>query len=80
MTNGVIGVPLILRKLEDDDEIEDMLGKIVLESVLEKGIKLDKSQVKNINAQFEADTLYTVELIDKDDIDTSRFRVIESDD
>jgi len=67
-------------EFEDDDELADMLGKVVLESVLEKGIKLEKSQVKNINAQFEADTLYTVELIDKDDIDTSRFQVSKSDD
>ena len=56
-----------------DDELEDLLVKIVLESVMEHGIQLQKSQVKNINAQFEKDTLYTVALIPKSDIDISRF-------
>lgn len=43
------------------------------EGVLEgdSAIKLSKSSVKNINAQFEADTLYEVVLIDYDDIDIS---------
>lgn len=67
-------------KTDDDDELGDMLTKMILENILEEGIKLDKSQVKNINAQFEADTLYTVELIDVDTIDASRFEVMEAED
>ena len=40
---------------------------------IEKGDKLSKEQVKRINAQFEADTLYKVEAIDWDTVDTSSF-------
>jgi len=58
---------------ESDDELSDTLVKIILESVMEKGLKLEKSQVKNINAQFKADTLYEVDLIPKYDIETTRF-------
>jgi len=59
--------------LQEDDEIEDALVKVVAKVGVEDGIKLDKSQVQNINNQFKADTLDTVELIAVDDIDTKRF-------
>lgn len=59
--------------IEDDDDLDVMLVKIILESVLEDGVKLDKSQVKNVNSQFEADTLYEVDLIPKNDIDKTLF-------
>jgi hypothetical protein len=40
---------------------------------MEEGLHLQKSQIKNINNMFENDTLFDVTLIDKEDIDTSRF-------
>ena len=59
--------------LQEDDEIEDALAKVVAKVGVEEGIKLDKAQVQNINKQFKADTLDTVELIAEDDIDSRRF-------
>ena len=58
---------------EDDDDINTMMAKAVLKYSLEYEtvIKLDKAQVKNINAQFEADTLDSVEFIKKHNIDMS---------
>ncbi len=61
---------------EEDDDNADWLLKAILANIMKHGIKLDKSQVKNINAQFEADTLYEVDLIPKEDIDKSSFRTI----
>lgn len=58
---------------ESGDDYTDTLIKIVLESVMEEGLHLQKSQIKNINNMFEDDTLFDVTLIDKEDIDTSRF-------
>lgn len=59
--------------IEKGDGADVMLVKIVIENVLEDGVKLDKSQVENVNSQFEADTLYEVELIPKSDIDKTLF-------
>lgn len=59
---------------EDDDDWSDMLTKIIVNAGMEKGEKLTKEQVKRINTQFEEDTLYKVEAIDWDDVDTSDFR------
>lgn len=58
---------------EDDDDLEDMLTKIIVQAGMEKGDKLSKEQVKRINTQFEADTLYKVDAIDWDVVDTSSF-------
>jgi hypothetical protein len=58
---------------ESGDDIDDTLVKIILKSVMEEGLHLQKSQIKNINNMFENDTLFDVTLIDKEDIDTSRF-------
>lgn len=60
-------------EIEDDDDFDVMLVKIVLENVMRTGVEIDKSQVKNINAQFEADTLYEVELMPLDELDKSLF-------
>lgn len=54
---------------DDDDYLTSLIAEIVIEG--DSAIKLSKSSVKNINAQFEADTLYEVVLIDYDDIDIS---------
>lgn len=58
---------------EDDDDINTMMAKAILKASLEDKtvIKLDKTQVKNINAQFEADTLDSVESIKYHNIDMS---------
>ena len=58
--------------IENNDD--DLVLKAIIDTTITAGTKLDKSQVKNINAQFEADTLYEVELIPKDDIDNSLFK------
>ena len=58
---------------EDDDDLGDMLTKIIVQAGMEKGDKLSKEQVKRINAQFEADTLYKVDAIDWGVVDTSSF-------
>ncbi len=59
--------------IEDDDDSMTMGAKDMLKQSLEYEtvIKLDKEQIKNINAQFENDTLDSVELIKKNNIDTS---------
>ena len=59
---------------EDDDDLADALTKIVLRAGKEKGEKLSKEQVDRINDQFEAETLYKVEAIDWDIVDTSDFK------
>ncbi len=58
---------------EDDDEASDTLIKMLVKWVIDDGYKLSKDQVKRINAQFEADTLYQVKLIDRDTVDLSLF-------
>ena len=58
---------------EYDDELGDMLTKMIVQAGMEKGEQLSKKQVKRINSQFEADTLYQVDAIDWDDVDTSQF-------
>jgi hypothetical protein len=58
---------------EDDDDLADALTKIVIREGKEKGKQLTKEQVKRINAQFEAETLYKVEAIDWDVVNTSGF-------
>lgn len=56
---------------DDDDDTYDILVKIILNKAIDKGVEIDRSQVKHINDQFEAETLYLVELIPQDKIDTS---------
>ena len=72
----------IKESISEVDVLSNQLDNLEkrLKNLGKEGIKLDKSQVKNINAQFEADTLYTVELIDVDTIDASRFEVMEAED
>jgi uncharacterized protein len=63
----------VSQKDEDDDDLADALTKIVIREGKEKGKQLTKEQVKRINAQFEAETLYKVEAIDWDVVNTSGF-------
>ena len=59
---------------EDDDDLADALTKIVIREGKEKGEKLSTEPVDRINTQFEAETLYKVEAIDWDVVDTSEFK------
>lgn len=58
---------------EDNDTVLDKTIKALTKGVIYSGYKLNKSQIKRINTQFEADTLYPVTLIDYDTVDVSLF-------
>lgn len=50
-------------EVSKSDSTADIMVKVLLKDILTKGDMLDKSQINNINRQFENDTLYTVDLI-----------------
>lgn len=54
---------------DDDDYLTSLVARVVVES--DNAIKLSKTSVKNINTQFENDTLYQVAPIDNNNLDTS---------
>mgnify|MGYP000310271153 CR=1 FL=1 len=58
---------------EDSDTVADKTIKALTRNVIYMGYELNKSQIKRINTQFEADTLYPVTLIDYETVDASLF-------
>lgn len=64
---------------DDDDDYTDKLACILMKGVVtgDNTIELSKTQIKNINNMFETDTLYTVDPIDVDNVDTSVIPVDE---
>lgn len=57
---------------DDDDYLVSLFAKLIVER--DEVMKLNKSQIKNINTMFENDLLDQVELLDVDALDTSVIR------
>lgn len=57
---------------DDDDYLVSALAKLIVQR--DEVMKLNKSQIKNINTMFENDVLDQVELLDVDTLDTSVIR------
>lgn len=62
---------------DDDDYLISVIAKVIVED--DNAIKLKKTSVKNINEQFENDTLHQVAPIDNDNLDTSVMPISSSD-
>ena len=58
---------------DKEDDVWEMLAKLIAEDAMKSGIELDKTQVKAINTRFEKNTLDTINLIPVYEIDKSLF-------
>ena len=60
-------------EVESTDSNAEIIVKVLLESILKKGEELSKSQINNINKQFESNTLYEVDLIPLSSVEKSLY-------